>query len=373
MGNRKYCGNKAGFMRAMHKECATAHEAGWQRIVTLATDAAGKSDINEAVLLDELSAVARGSFSADDAIGAALAEGWHQAVKESLADGLLTVDEETRLQDFRDRFALDTQENSGRIANAQLQQAVRDRLVLDARVAVLATHDGNTHRTKLAAMLGESQLSSTERRLLLVQAWEAAVESSLEDGVLSLYEEDALDSYLRHFDLSETDVDVNGAYHKMVKSVVIREAAEGIVPDRWKVTSNFPFNLMKSEQLVWLISGVKYYEVKTRRRRQGTSHGLSIRVAKGLYYRPSAFSSQSVEWEETVHEDTGLLGVTSKHIYFHGPRKRFRVRYDRIVSFEPYRDGIAIMRDAQTAKPQTFQTGDGWFIYNLVTNLAQQS
>ena len=29
------------------------------------------------------------------------------------------------------------------------------------------------------------------------------------------------------------------------------------------------------------------------------------------------------------------------------------------------------MRDAQTAKPQTFRTGDGWFPYNLVTNLAQ--
>ena len=160
--------------------------------------------------------MARGSFTADDAIGPALAEGWYQTVKDSLADGILTVDEETRLQDFRHKFALDTQENSGRIANAQLQQAVRDRLVLDARVAVLATHDGNTRRTELAAMLGESQLSSIERRLLLVQAWEAAVESSLEDGVLSLYEEDALDSYLRHFDLSETDVDVNGAYHKMV-------------------------------------------------------------------------------------------------------------------------------------------------------------
>ena len=26
---------------------------------------------------------------------------------------------------------------------------------------------------------------------------------------------------------------------------------------------------------------------------------------------------------------------------------------------------------ARTAKPQGFRTGDGWFIYNLVTNLAQ--
>ena len=29
------------------------------------------------------------------------------------------------------------------------------------------------------------------------------------------------------------------------------------------------------------------------------------------------------------------------------------------------------MRDAQTAKYQSFQTGDGWFAYNLATNLAQ--
>ena len=29
------------------------------------------------------------------------------------------------------------------------------------------------------------------------------------------------------------------------------------------------------------------------------------------------------------------------------------------------------MRDAQTAKPQTFRTGDDWFPYNLAANLAQ--
>ena len=29
------------------------------------------------------------------------------------------------------------------------------------------------------------------------------------------------------------------------------------------------------------------------------------------------------------------------------------------------------MRDAQTAKPQTFRTGDGWFPYNLAVNLSQ--
>ena len=66
-----------------------------------------------------------------------------------------------------------------------------------------------------------------------------------------------------------------------------------------------------------------------------------------------------------------MLGLTTKHIHLAGKRKRFRVRYDRIVAFDPYEDGFGIMRDAQTAKPQAFRTGDGWFVYNLATNLAQ--
>ena len=72
------------------------------------------------------------------------------------------------------------------------------------------------------------------------------------------------------------------------------------------------------------------------RERRGTSHGVSVRVDRGLYYRPSTFRSRPILGEETVHADTGLLGLTTKHIYFSGSRKKFRVRYDCIVSFEPY-------------------------------------
>ena len=372
MGSCKYCGGKAGFMRGQHKECESAHQTGRQRMVAMAAQAAGRPDFSEASLLDNLSAIAGSSFIDDDGIRAVIAEGWHQAVKEGLADGILTQDEEARLRDFRERFAIAEEGKAGQAAAAQLERAARDRLMLEARLAAISPAGGNSHLTELEATLDESELPPGERRGLLAQAWEAAVDGSLEDGVLSLDEENALVRYLRHFNLDQHDVDGNGAYRNMVKSAVIREAAEGLIPDRLGNIDRVPFNLMKSERLVWVIDGVDYHEVVTRRERRGSSHGLSIRVAKGLYYRPSTFRSRPVEWEETVHEDTGLLGVTSKHIYFHGPRKRFRVRYDRIVSFEPYDDGIGIMRDAQTAKPQTFRTGDGWFIYNLVTNLAQQ-
>ena len=115
----------------------------------------------------------------------------------------------------------------------------------------------------------------------------------------------------------------------------------------------------------------KHFLTSSTRRHTHPFGGLEIRIARGVYYRPSAFRSRAIEWEETVHQDTGLLGFTTKHIYFSGPKKKFRVRYDRIVDFEPYDDGFGIMNDNQTAKPQAFRTGDGWFAYNLAVNLGQ--
>ena len=114
-----------------------------------------------------------------------------------------------------------------------------------------------------------------------------------------------------------------------------------------------------------MMQDLDYYAVKTRREHRGTSHGLSIRVARGIYYRLGTFRSRNMEWEKTMHADSGIPGSSAKHIYFSRPKKKFRVRYDRVMDFEPFDDGFGLMRDAQTAKPQSFRTGDGWFAFNL--------
>ena len=113
----------------------------------------------------------------------------------------------------------------------------------------------------------------------------------------------------------------NSVQPSLVQTAVIRDVAQGTVPQRQNIQGNIPFNLMKSETLVRVIQGVDYLETVTRRERRGSSHGVSIRVARGPYYRPSTFRSLPIEGEETVHTDTSLLGITTKHIYFAGDRK----------------------------------------------------
>ena len=84
---------------------------------------------------------------------------------------------------------------------------------------------------------------------------------------------------------------------------------------------------MQSEQLVWVLQDVDYLETVVRREQWGTSHGVRIRITRGVYHRTSTSRSRPTLWEEMVHADTGLLGLTTKHIYYAGSRKKFRIRY----------------------------------------------
>ena len=324
--------------------------------------------------------IAQHSRATAEDIDRALEEGFRQEVTQAMSDGILTRQEEERLGNFRDNLALENSSADSKTL-VTLNRASSDQIMMEARLAAISVHDGGQHLQDLSLAISQAGLDPDETTRLLIRAWEAAVQSALEDGLVSLDEESALAKYTAHFRLTQQDLDGNKAQTSLVQAAVIRDVTQGIVPQRQNVNGivpqrqnvngNVPFNLMKSEQLVWVLQDVDYLETVVRRERQGSSHGLSIRVARGVYYRPSTFRSRPIEWEETIHADTGLLGLTTKHIYFHGARKKFRVRYDRIVSFDPYDDGFGIMRDAQTAKPQTFRTGDGWFPYNLAVNLAQ--
>ena len=76
---------------------------------------------------------------------------------------------------------------------------------------------------------------------------EAAAEGTLEDGLVSLDEENVLEKYASHFALTQQDLDGNGAQTSLVQAAVIRDVTQGIVPQRQTITGAVPFNLMKSE------------------------------------------------------------------------------------------------------------------------------
>jgi len=221
---------------------------------------------------------------------------------------------------------------------------------------------------KLRGIQDTYLVTNEQVRPLLIKSWQSAVDKAFEDNLLSQEEESGLIKVSNKFGLTQNELDFNGAFTKVVKGGLLRDLMEGKVPDRIE-TGNLPFNLQKSEKVIWVFHNVKYFEQKTRRQYVGGSSGVSVRVAKGLYFRVGSFRGKTVESTETVHAGTGMLVITNKHLYFGGGSgKDFRIRLDKIVSFEPFSDGIGIQKEGVRAKPQMFETGDGWFTYNVVKN-----
>jgi hypothetical protein len=216
-----------------------------------------------------------------------------------------------------------------------------------------------------------SFISESEQRALFVQAWSAAVDRWLHEGILSEEVEKRFMDLKESLSLSRSSLEGTGAWDRVVKSAVIRDLLNGVIPKRMSFDANLGLNLLKAEQIVWAFDNCDYIEDRTRRQYVGRSRGVSVRVVKGVYYHVGGFKGHAIDRIERVHLDTGLVAITNKQIYFRGPKKAFRLPYAKVISFEPFSNGVGIMRDGATAKPQFFITHDGWFTYNLVTNLAR--
>ena len=259
--------------------------------------------------------------------------------------------------------------------HSSAQHRIR-RLCVDA-----ALHGGDLDslpsRIREAAVAASIEIRSHELPKLLATGWCSAVEAAMEDLALSAAEKRGLNRYRRRFNLDEGRLD-GGGHFQMFRMMSLLDSltTDGVVPrfDGASAAGGFgmlPFNLMKSEALLWVFSAVGYLQQVTRREFRGRSMSVGFRVAKGVYVRPGTFRGRAVESTSMEQRDAGLLGITTKHLYFKGSHTSFRVRLEKIVSFEPFRDGLGIMRDTASAKPEVFTMGttDVWFAVNLINAL----
>lgn len=240
-----------------------------------------------------------------------------------------------------------------------------------ARSAIVNKQELDTLHAATRSVSDASFIKEGERIDLLVKAFDDSVTEALNDGLLTAEEEEVLSDYGKRLSLTPEDWDKHGGYTRMVQGGLLRDLTEGKVPARMTLRGSVPFNLQKSELMVWLFNDVKYHEVRTRTRIVGGTQGVSLRIARGVYYRLGAFAAEPVKSEETVLVGKGVMLVTTKNVYFGSSLKSLRIPYNKIVVITPYSDGVGIQRDAVSAKPQLFTNGAGWFTYNLLMNLSQ--
>ena len=165
------------------------------------------------------------------------------------------------------------------------------------------------------------------------------MKAAMANGSLSETDFQGLNRYRHHFNLEEAELDEGGYFGYFKRAALLKFLAfDGIIPRFDDKASRrehgrIPFNLVKSEELLWLVAQVPY----------------------GLGKKP----------------DTGFLGITTKHLYFTGSAISFRIPLERIVSLKEYTDGVGINRDTAPSFQEIFRMGnlDSWLIANLVDEL----
>ncbi len=250
-----------------------------------------------------------------------------------------------------------------------------DKVVKLLRDAAVQGRTWQEAQPQVQAAMGRGFLDAGKLPSLIGKALLAAEQVVLDDHLLDENEERNLTRFLDS--LSETgreEAVARGVRRRLGHAVVVRLVMNGENPmAALGRTVETRLNFMKSESPVWEFDGVAYEISKTKTRYVGGSRGASVRVAKGFYVRTGSFRGSRITEEEREIVDSGSLVVTTKHVYFSGSKRRFRVRHDRVVSYEPLADGFELTRDRVNARPERFYTGDGWFVFNLLTNAPELS
>jgi len=239
--------------------------------------------------------------------------------------------------------------------------------------AIINNKDYDVLYIKISNLANENDISLNCMRELLIKAWENMVNKAIEEkGVITAKEENNLFNFaFTKFNLTSEELNRNNVFRRGTMAIIIREISEGRIPDRFMV-DNLGVNLLSTESLVYAFH-TNYYEDKTRTTYEGRTQGFSMRIVNGLWCRVGDYKGHPVQITERVRVDEGNFIITTKHLYFNGKTKSFRVPYSKIVAFYPYSDGIGICQDKANAKLQIFETPETWFVYNAVTLLSKKN
>ena len=216
------------------------------------------------------------------------------------------------------------------------------------------------------------RLSTIDTSTAVMHSWSRMLDNYLEDGVLTREEEATLVTRAQQLGISRQRMESAGVLQKVGMGRALRDVVEGNIPAHQpQIPVNTSVNLQRGETVVWTFTNVPYHQETTRHEYVAGTSGVSVRVAKGVYYRVGGIRGRSVPITTMQQLDTGSLVITTKHVYFAGASTGFRIPYSKIVAFQPYSDGLGIVKDGARAKPQLFMVGSGWFAYNLVMNVSQ--
>ncbi len=225
-------------------------------------------------------------------------------------------------------------------------------------------------KSSIDSIIKNSNINSNSLKDIYCSVFDEYIELYLDNGVIDSAERATAARFMQFSELSQDDLNRNFSVEKIVQSQVLQEILNGSIPTpKQTIVGEFPFLLSKNEKLIWLFRNVGLHQQKVKKEYVGRSHGLSFRIAKGIYYRVGGFKGRPLETTVMELISSGSVCLTDKNIYFSSPIKSLRIPYNKIINIEMYSNGIGLQKDGASSKPIFLENANGWFCYNIISNL----
>lgn len=224
-----------------------------------------------------------------------------------------------------------------------------------------------TFRAIVEKLGNDGRLTPNELRSKVLLGLGIALNAALTDLDFSQSELGRFEMIVDAFGLEASAFDEAGIRDKLVQALILKDLTEGRPSTRIQLSTALPIVLKRGETVQWLFNGVTRREPRTSYHYEGGSHGVSIRLMKGVSYRVGSHKGQRVATTEMVDVGSGALAVTNNAIYFMGGASK-RMPLSGVVSVDGFDDGVIVT--PSRGKQQVFLMSEGMFAANLILKSA---
>jgi hypothetical protein len=225
-----------------------------------------------------------------------------------------------------------------------------------------------TFRAIIEKLGNDAQLTPQELRARVLSGLVIALDAALADFDLSENEIGRFNTIVDAFGLDESAFDEAGIRQKLVQALVLKDLSEGRPSTRVQLSTSLPIALKRGETIQWLFNAVTLRQPRTSYHYEGGSHGVSIRLMKGVSYRVGSHRGQRVSTTEVVTIGSGALAVSTTAVYFMGGANSKKTALSGIVSVDAFDDGVVVT--PSRGKQQLYLMSDSMFAANLILKSA---
>ena len=267
-----------------------------------------------------------------------LKELYERYLKKCFDDNILTDQEVDELTYLRHLLALEDYEVSeihdklgGDIYKKSYDEAINKGVLEESKKSFLSQLQKNLH---LPDEIANKITSESRKNFINLQLGKI-----IEDGRVSPEEWEELNTIAKNLNAELTIDEASKTQLEKMKLYWLIE--NGDIP-----VKQVDINLQQGEQCYFSIY-IDWLENRTVTKRINyAGPGLRIKIMKGVYYRAGSVKVQRITSDELQVIDSGTVYVTNKRIIFVGNKKNSTIQLTKILSVNPYSDGVGIEKDS---------------------------